>query len=416
MPGQLGKEGGHWGTMDVFVARQPIFTKNKEIYGYELLFRDGISNAFPGIDGDTATSKILSSSFFAFGIDTLIGKKKAFINFTQELLVRKVPTMFPRGKIIVEILEDVEPEQEVVDACQEISRRGYGIALDDFRYKIDLHPLVDLAGVIKIDFKATPNQEIKETLEKLSSFDLKFLAEKVESYETFQWAVEMGFDYFQGYFFCKPETLKTRDLAPSKISLLQIMAEATKEDFSFKELEELIVRDISLSFKLLSYINSAYFRRVQEISSIQQAIVLLGEKEIRRFISLIAMAKLASNKPEELIRESIIRARLCELLGEHRLGIDESKLFTLGLFSLIDAILDDTMANIMEKLPFSGEFKIALIQGEGDLADYVNLISCYETGNWDEAAELVQKMGVDEKKLPEYYRDAVGWADSYMTV
>ena len=194
------------------------------------------------------------------------------------------------------------------------------------------------------------------------------------------------------------------------------MAEATKEDFSFKELEELIARDISLSFKLLSYINSAYFRRVQEISSIQQAIVLLGEKEIRRFISLIAMAKLASDKPEELIRESIIRARLCELLGEHRLGIDESKLFTLGLFSLIDAILDDTMANIMEKLPFSGEFKIALIQGEGYLANYMNLISCYETGNWDEAAELVQKMGVDGKKLPEYYRDAVGWADSYMTV
>jgi len=226
----------------------------------------------------------------------------------------------------------------------------------------------------------------------------------------------MGFDYFQGYFFCKPETLKTRDLAPSKVSLLQIMAEANKENFSFQELEKLIARDISLSFKLLSYINSAFFRRVQEISSVKQAIVLLGEKEIRRFISLIAMAKLASDKPEELIRASIIRARLCELLGELGTGMDESELFTLGLFSLIDAILDDSMKNIMERLPFSEDIKSALTERKGALSDYLTLVSCYETGNWAEASELVAEMGVDDKKLPEYYMNAVGWADSYMTI
>ena len=402
--------------MDVYVARQPIFNKNKKIYAYELLFRDGMSNVFPGIDGDTATSKILSSSFFAFGIDSLAGKKKAFINFTQELLVKKVPTMFPREKIMVEILEDVEPEEAVVNACQEISRKGYGIALDDFRYREDYHPLLELAGVIKVDFMTTSIKEIEEFLGKLSAFDVKLLAEKIETYEIFQQALDMGFDYFQGYFFCKPQTLKTKDLAPSKVSLLQIMAEANKEAFSFQELEKLIARDISLSFKLLSYINSAYFRRVQEISSIKQAIVLLGEKEIRRFISLIAMAKLASDKPDELIRESIIRARLCEQLGELGAGMDESELFTLGLFSLIDAILDDSMTNIMERLPFSGDIKSALTERKGSLADYLTLVSCYDTGNWGEASELVTKMGVDEKKLPEYYMDAVGWADSYMTI
>ena len=402
--------------MEVYVARQPVFKRNKKLYGYELLFRDGISNAFPEIDGDTATSKLLSSSFLAMSLDQITGKNKAFINFTRELLLRKVPAMLPRKKIIVEILEDVEPDDEVIRACQDMVRKGYEIALDDFVYGSEFKPLIELAKIIKIDFRLTPIEEIEEMVSNLAVYGVKFLAEKVETYEEFQWALDMGFEYFQGYFFSKPQILKAKDIAPSKMHLLQVVAEVNKEDFSFDKLEKLVVQDMSLSYKLMRYINSAFFKRFQDISSIKQAIVLLGEKEVKRFVSLMAMANLSAGKPEELIRASIIRARLCELLGELGTGKNESELFTLGLFSLIDAILDDSMESLMEKLPLSESIKKALVEGEGELAGFVNLVSCYETGNWTGVSEMAAKIRVSEKKIPKCYMDAVGWAESFSEV
>ncbi|MBW2348414.1 MAG: HDOD domain-containing protein [Deltaproteobacteria bacterium] len=399
--------------MDVYVARQPIFNRKKKIYGYELLFRDGTSNAFPDLDGNTATSKLLSSSFFTMGIEQIAGGKKAFINFTQDLLERKVPTMFPRDKIMVEILEDVEPTPELVAACREIAGQGYELALDDFLYNTDLKPLIEICQVIKIDFRMTPMEQVAEYVENLSRYHVKFLAEKVETHDEFQKAVDMGFEYFQGYFFSKPQVLKSRDISPSKINMIQIMAEVNKEDFGFRELEKLISRDVSVSYKLMRYINSAYYRRIQEISSIHQAIVMLGERGIRHFISLIVMAKLASDKPTELLRTSIIRARFCELLGKDgNAELDVSELFTLGLFSLIDAILDDTMENLMSRLPLSAEIKQALVSREGRLADYLELVASYETGDWETFSRIVQGVRVNEEKIPEYYIDAVSWADT----
>lgn len=399
--------------MEVYVARQAILDANKKTYAYELLFRDGMSQAFAHIDGDAATSKVLSSSFFTIGIDRIIGNKKGFVNFTEELLLKKVPMMFPREKIMVEVLEDVRPGADIIRACQEIGRNGYELALDDFFYKPDLEALIELAGIIKIDFRLTPIEAVKDLIDTLAPHNVKFLAEKVETYEEFEQAMELGFAYYQGFFFSKPEILKGKDISPSKMNLLQIIAEANKEDFSFEELEKLITRDVSISYKLMRYINSAYFRRIQEISSIKQAIVLLGEREVKRFISLMAMATLAVDKPDELIRASIIRARLCERLGSNGTArFDGSELFTLGLFSLIDAILDDDMEKLMRKLPLSERIKRALVDGTSELAGYINLAICYEKGDWAGVGNMASKIGIEEKKLSELYLDAVGWADS----
>jgi c-di-GMP-related signal transduction protein len=399
--------------MKVYVARQPIFKRNRKIYGYELLFRGGITNAFPDIDGDTATSKLLSNTFFTMGVERVSAGKKAFINFTQDLLVRKYPLMFPRESVTVEVLENVVPDLEVVEACSEIAEKGYEIALDDFVYEEALEPLIKLSRIIKVDFLITPMEMIAEYVEKLSPYHVKFLAEKVETHEVFQQALDMGFSYFQGYFFSKPQILQSRDVAPSKINLLQLMVETNKEDMEFEDLEKIITRDVSLSYKLLRYINSAYFRRLREISSIKQAIVLLGQEGIRSFISLIIMAKLASEKPVELLRSSIIRARMCELLGKgSRFPVDASELFTLGLFSQIDAILDQEMEKLMEKLPLSEPIKRALINHDGHLVHFLDLVKSYETGDWRAFSESVPKVGIEEEKVPEYYLDAIGWADS----
>jgi c-di-GMP-related signal transduction protein len=238
------------------------------------------------------------------------------------------------------------------------------------------------------------------------------LAEKIETHEEFQQALNMGFEYFQGYFFSKPEILKRRDISPSKITLLNIMSEANREDFRITELEKFVSRDLSINYKLMRYINSAYFGMFKRVKSVKQTLVLLGMKEVRRFISLIAMAQLVSGKPDELIRASLIRARLCENLGKEAIGKDGSELFTLGLFSFIDAILDDEMGNIMENLPLSENIKKALTGGGGELADYLTLVSCYETGDWAKVASLAAKTGLNDEKTPECYMDAVAWADS----
>ncbi len=403
--------------MNIYVARQPIFRKDRSLHGYELLFRDGLTNAFPDMDGSEATSRVLSGIFFAMGMDKVAGTGVVFINFTEELLVNRIPLMFPRDQVVVEVLEDVAPGDEVVEACVEIANEGYCIALDDFRYRPELARLIRPAKIIKFDLRATPLDTLSPLLEKLSPFGVDFLAEKVETHEEFREAVKRGFTYFQGYFFSRPEILEGRDISTPRLNLLEIMAEANRDDVSFDKLEKIIQRDVAISYKLLRYINSAYFHRISEITSIRQAIVRLGEKHIRRFFSLIAMATLASGKPDELIRESVVRARFCEELGGcGPCEISQDELFTLGLFSLIDAIMDDSMDALMERLPLSEEMKGALVRGEGRLGDYLELAKSYVRGHWEDVSMRAKGLGLDDDRLPECFLDSVAWADNLTSV
>lgn len=399
--------------MDVYVARQPIFKTNKRVYAYELLFRDSLTNIFPDIDGDSATSKVLFDSFLTIGIEKITGRKKAFINFTEDMLIEKAPLMFSKDKIVVEILEDVKPGLEVLNACRDITRDGYMVAMDDFDYRPELEPLISISNLIKIDFRSTPYKAIQENVKRLSRYDVHLLAEKIETYEEFSKALEMGFKYFQGYFFCKPEVIKGKDISASDLNILNIMVEANKEEIDFQILERLIGRDVAISYKLLRYINSAYFKRVRKISSIKQAISLLGERRIRRFLSIIAMADLSHEKPNELFRRSVIRARLCEMIGETvHSSVPASELFVVGLFSLIDAILDDSMENIMKRLPLSREIKDVLLYNSGELKKYLTLAISYESGNWERMPEAAAAVEINEEKLPTCYLDSIKWADS----
>lgn len=399
--------------MDIYVARQPIFDVRKCIFGYELLFRADMSNYFPEIQGDSATSKLLSNSFFNIGIEKIAGSSLAFINFTQELLIKQLPLMFSQDRLVVEILENVHPENDVIEACQEIALNGYIIVLDDFFYKPDLEPLIEVADMIKIDIKATPLEEIGDLVKKMTERGVDLLAEKVETHDEFNKALEMGFRYFQGFFFSKPEVLTGKEISTPQLQLLEIMAEVNRENFEFSRLEKMIVRDASISYKLMRLINSTYFKRAKEISSIRQAIIMIGEAGIRRFLSLISMAGLAANKPDELIRVSLVRAKFCELLGNHPgSNVDASELFTMGLFSLIDAILDDSMENLMSQIPLSRNIKQVLISRTGSLNDYLSVVESYEKGDWAEIEESMANMGIDQNNLPRHYLESLSWADS----
>ncbi len=400
--------------MDAYVARQPIFNRHKKIYAYELLFRDGMANFCPEVDGDKASCNLLANSFLNIGIDELTGGRLAFVNFTQDLLVQQIPALFPRETIMVEILEDVRPEPALIDACRQLVDKGYQLALDDFVYAQGLEALLRMAAIVKIDFLNTPPEEIAALAAALVAFDVKLLAEKVETHEEFQTARDMGFVYFQGYFFSKPEILKGRDIAPGKMQLLQVIAEINRRECSIDKVEDLVKTDVSLSYKLLRYINSAFFQRAREITSIKHAIVLLGLKETRKFISMIATGALAAGKPNELIRTSIIRAKFCESIGSHFIPAAEaSELFLMGLFSMMDAILDCPMTAAIQDLPLSDTICDALLTEEGPAGDLLHLIRCYETGQWEDCQRISDACRFDAANLPEQYRLAVGWAESF---
>ena len=403
--------------MEIFVARQPVFDDIKNIFAYELLFRDGMSNAFPGIDGDQATSKLLVNTFFSMGLDKLTGGKRALINFTDQLLIKRIPLLFPKESIIVEILEDVKATPDVVAACREMADKGYTLAMDDFVLQSELIPLIEISHLIKMDFRLTSKETIASYIEQLSKYPLKLLAEKVETHQEVEAAKDMGFAYFQGYFFSKPKIIPGHSIQPSKLSLIQIMAEVSKPDFSFDELEQIISRDVSLSYQILRHVNSAYYRRAREISSIEQAMIRLGIKEIKRFVAILTMAKLGEDQPAELLRTSIIRAKFCELAGHYELTyMDEGTLFTLGLFSLMDAILNEKMEKILEDLPLSKTLKTALISRKGEFGGILDIIHYYEMGLWDELNQTSDKLGVDGTRLPEYYFEAVKWAGIWESI
>jgi len=397
--------------MDVFVARQPIFDRNKKIYAYELLFRSGASNCFPDIDGETATTSLLSSSFFTVGIDRIVSGKIAFINFTEDLITKGTPHLFASGKMMVEILENVAPTAEIIASCNKLKDKGYELALDDFVYSKKFEELLHLSDIIKVDFRLTPLEKIEEMIPSLQKYNCKLLAEKIETYEEFEKAMALGFNYFQGYFFSKPEVLKNKDLSASQMTMFRLITQINAAEFDISALGELVSHDVSISYKLLNYLNSAYFSRLQPISSITQAISYLGEKGFRLFVSLIATSMLAENKPDALVKMAVIRARFLQLIGQE-LNKDSNEMFLLGLFSLIDAMLDRNMKEILKQLSISEKIKEALIDRKGELYVFIRLIETYETGNWTAFRYAQKKSGMGDIKILDFYVQAITWADS----
>ncbi len=397
--------------MDVFVARQPIFDRNKNIYAYELLFRSGQTNAFPDIDGETATNSLLSSSFFTIGIEKICAGRPAFINFPQKLVENGTPKFFPPEKMTVEVLEDVVVTSRLIQECQELKRAGFQLALDDFACHKNLEELLSLADIIKFDFRITPAEELTAMLEKLSAYKFRLLAEKVENYEDFQFAKDLGFHYFQGYFFSKPDILKSRELESSQLTTLQLLnAINSEEELDIEQLEQILSRDVSITNKLITYINSPQFGRLEPISNIRQAIAFLGEREIRLFVNVIGTTNLSKEKPRELICMALIRARFLQKLGEAKKQ-NSKKLFLLGLFSLIDAMLDQSMESLVKKLALSTELNDALIHRKGDMGVYLRLIECYESGNWMQFRYAKKRLALEDELLANSYVHAIEWTN-----
>lgn len=399
--------------MDAYVARQPIFDRKKKIFAYELLFRNSLDNFMPRVDEDMASSQILSSTYYTIGIDKITSGKRAFINFTQNLLEEMIPLFFPKATTVVEILENVKPSAKVMESLKKIRQGGHIVAIDDFIFTPENIHFLKHVDIIKIDFKATPPELAEAVIRKVrdAGFNALFLAEKIETNDEFKIAFEMGFSYFQGYFFCKPEIIKGKQISTSQVSLLRITSEINKPDFDISIIEDYISRDVNLSFKLLKYINSAYFKRMREISTIRDALFLMGTDELKRFVTLIAISQMGVSKPNALIYTSAFRAKFCELCGRASSRNDcPNELFTVGIFSLIDALLDQPMEKIMGQLPLSPLIIQALVEGQGIIANYLRLAECYEKADWDRVSYYCRTLELDEAELPSLYIEACSWS------
>lgn len=359
-----------------------------------------------------ATSSLLSSSFFTVGIEQIANGHRAFINFTEEMLLRGLPSMFPPRSLVVEILEDVEPTEEVIVACQSLVNKGYTLALDNFVYTRSHIPLLELAKIIKIDFMQASLDQILELVEISKKYHCKLLALKIETHEEYARARRLGFIYFQGYFFAKPELIKNKEISSSQKIYMRLILEVNRAEFEVKKLEDLIKKDVAISYKLIKYLNSAYYSRLQPISSIRQAIAFLGEQGTRMFVTLIAISKLSENKPDELIRLSCVRARFLELLGKE-LRQDQGVFFLLGLFSLLDAMLDLPMDSLLKQLPVSAEIAQALENKTGPLFPYLQLLQFYEAGRWSELDSAMVQLNLEGAKIVNFYLDAVRWSGNF---
>ncbi len=397
--------------METFIARQPIFDMNQKAYGYELLFRSGLDNVFRHTDPDQATSKVIADSFFLLNLQSLTGGKRAFINITREVLIHEFLFLIPKEQIVVEILENVPPDDEVVVACEKLKRAGYLLAMDDFVFDDRYLTLIELTDFIKVDFLSTEKEVRRSLVREFASTGIKFLAEKVETLEMLEEAKEMGYAYCQGYFFSRPKIISGKDIPGFKLHYLHLLQEIQRPELDFVRISEIIKREVSLSFKLLRYINSAFFGLRNKISSLKQALLLLGEKEIRKWITLITLASLGEDKPEELVTQSILRGKFCESIAPFvRLSPRSEDLFLMGIFSMIDAILDRPLSDILSEIPISDDIKRALLGEENELGEIYQYVLSYERGNWETLDEKGYRLGVEERTAARLYREAVQWS------
>ncbi len=396
---------------DIFIGRQPIFDHKLNVCAYELLFRSQQSQSEADvIDGDSATSRVMLNTFADIGLENLVGEHKAFINLTRHFLEDPERIVIPPGQIVLEVLEDIEPDDTVIETLSVLKEQKHTIALDDFFYSDYLQPLVNLADIIKIDIMALSRDEIKLHVDKFKQAGILLLAEKVETYEEYEFLKQLEFDYYQGYFFSKPTLIQGKALESNQLAMFRLLAKVNDSNLNVSELSEIISTDVGLSHKILKFINSPVSGLRVEVESIQRAVVLLGLNTIKNWVTMVALAS-ASNQPDELTTLALVRARSCEQLAKQCRLDGPDSFFTIGLFSLLESIMNQPMENLLDDLPLTDDMKSALIHREGFFGQALNCVEAMELnviGN-------IKFMDLELTDMSELYLNAISWSDQQVS-
>jgi c-di-GMP-related signal transduction protein len=393
----------------LYVARQPILDERGRVFGYELLYRGAPGDTACTIDGNLASARVLTGALLDVGLETLTNGHRAFLNVTRALLLGHIDRLVQPDGIVIELLESVEVDQEVVEACRELRAKGYRLALDDFVVGSDAEALLPYVAYVKVDVLATPLPAMTTLAARLAPTGVALLAEKVESRDVFEQTRKAGYSLFQGYYFCRP-VIQTGVALPSQhLAYLRLLTALSKPQLTNVELERLVKQDVSLSMRVLRSVNSAAYPIRTEVRSIGQALVMLGIDPIRKWASVWCLAGLTKGATPELATLALVRARTCELLGEQLPDAESSELFLVGLFSLLDVMLSRNITDALEGLPLSHE-AITALQGRPNVERTVlDAVIAFERAKWDVAEEAAGRAGLNASVLSEAYTQALRW-------
>lgn len=407
--------------MEIFIGRQPIFNTNEQVYSYELLYRNGIeSNEFPDIDSDLATVELIVNSFFSIGFEELSNGKPCFINFTENLLMSEILEHLNPSQVVIELLEDIPITTALVNRVKQLKEKGYRIALDDFIMQEDdwvyneLFPYID---IIKVDFYISTEYERKKIEDRVKKHfpHIVLLAEKVETMEQYQEACQKGYKLFQGYFFTKPQIIVGNDIPANLLQYYRIIALLRVEDPDIDHIAEGIEHDVALSYKLIQLINSSSKRSKFKIRSIKQAILHLGLEDLKRWIYILTYRESQKFNPngsyDELMKTSLCRAKMCELLAKYNNKRDTSEYFLIGMFSLIDALLRRPLENILMQLPLSDEIVETLLGRETNMQQYLQLTIAVERMDFEITHKLAKELNISIDDIFEIFKAANKWSN-----
>jgi EAL and modified HD-GYP domain-containing signal transduction protein len=402
--------------MDVYLGRQPILDCRSDVVGYELLFRSSLANFCDASDGVMATSQVIVNAVLGVGLDRLLGGKPAFINFDRALLLGDLTTLLPANRAVIEILETVPADAEILSVCHRLREQGYTLALDDCTDDERTAAFAPFVDILKVDFQQTPAPEQEKLVRRYHGLKLKMVAEKVETEQEFRQACRFGFDYFQGFFFARPTVLQASRIPASQVNGLRLMKQTQKEELDFRAIEELVRHDISFTHSLLKYLNSAAFNWSRPVESVRQGLLLLGADEIRKWAWMACLSDLGRNRPRVLMMQVLMRGCFCETLARSAdLPLAESDPFLLGMFSLLDAILERPLEGILNDLNIGSGLRNALL-GTADAGDMLSallkIVKAYEAGDWKTAADAGASINVPASALTGCYLESLDWTEA----
>ena len=399
------------GYMDVFIARQPIFNRKMKVYGYELLYRQSRNNYFEGTDDDQATTNLINNTFMVFGFQELTEQKRGFINFSQNLILSDLVYVLPKDKVVIEILEKVEPNEKVLEACRKLKEKGYILALDDFileQYSKEYIPLIELADIIKVEFPAIQGKGIQQMIEQFGK-RIIFLAEKVETREEHQRAMDMGFKLFQGYYFSKPVMENLKDIGVLNVNLVRVMNELHIDPINYGSIAEIIQQDVGLSYKFLKMANSVYYGSKYRIKNIKQGLMFLGIDDLKRWIYLMMLRGVQCTENTELVKNSMVRGKMLSLIAKELRIKGESDYFISGMFSAIDILMNTSMDKALEGLPLSHNVWEALTGKNNQLRWYLDIVLALEQAKWNQLKKESEYPMLTAENYMRLYLEALRW-------
>jgi EAL and modified HD-GYP domain-containing signal transduction protein len=391
--------------MDVHIGRQPILDRSDAVLGYELLFRDDGDNAEATKSSDQATARVFVNTFLEFGLAELVGSHLAFVNVTRPFLTGEYPLPFAPGQVVLEILESVDLDDTVVTSIEQLAQQGYTIALDHYTVGRVPARVLDIVQYVKCDADDRAGYSLELTVAQLRAYPhLVLIAQRVETEVQFNRCRDLGFDYFQGFLFSRPRMLTRRSVGPNRLACLELMCRLTSADVGAAEIEECIRLEPALTYRLLRVINSAAGGLPREITSLRQAIVLLGQRTIRNWTTLLLLAD-ADPGNVELLTTTLTRARMCELLAREN-GTGPDGAFMVGLLSGLDLLFDEPLPTLVDRLALDAELKAALLRHHGPLGQILATTLAYEQGIHVSA----ERPRPGDASLSHIYLGAVGWS------